>query len=68
MDVSEDALQVAQRNVTLNEVEITFFHADNLKYVKVEESFDIIGRGRSRKSSRGFGERLPLSAIGGSSS
>jgi len=42
LDVSKDALQVAQRNAKANEVEIEFIQEDILEEVKVHEKFDVI--------------------------
>jgi release factor glutamine methyltransferase len=42
IDVSEKALEVAQKNATINQVEIHFIQTDILKAEKLEQSFDVI--------------------------
>ena len=42
LDISEAALEVAQRNAALNKVEITLVNKDILEEVRLEEKFDII--------------------------
>ncbi|WP_337251702.1 N5-glutamine methyltransferase family protein [Maribacter halichondriae] len=42
LDVSDDALQVAQRNAELNKVEINFINSDILGEDVVDDTFDII--------------------------
>jgi len=42
LDISENALQVAQRNAALHKVEITFINADVLQGVDFEDKFHVI--------------------------
>ncbi len=42
LDISEKALEVAQKNADLNKVEVGFFHADILKLEYLEDKYDII--------------------------
>jgi release factor glutamine methyltransferase len=42
IDVSEKALEVAQKNAAINQVEIHFIQTDILKAEKLEQSFDVI--------------------------
>ncbi|WP_428740299.1 peptide chain release factor N(5)-glutamine methyltransferase [Tenacibaculum sp.] len=42
IDISEEALKVAQQNAKLNEVAITFIHQDILQTENLPEQFDII--------------------------
>ncbi|WP_394421115.1 peptide chain release factor N(5)-glutamine methyltransferase [Tenacibaculum mesophilum] len=42
IDISEEALKVAEKNAILNKVEVSFIHQDILKTKKLSNKFDII--------------------------
>ncbi len=42
IDISEDALKVAHKNASLNEVDVNFFQADILKIKSLPQQYDVI--------------------------
>ena len=42
IDISEEALELAQQNALLNNVQVTFIKMDILKWIKVEKKFSVL--------------------------